>query len=42
MTQTVLILGGTGKIGTHAARAFGAAGWEVRHYDRAAGDMTTR
>ena len=40
MTQTVLILGGTGKIGTHAARAFGAAGWEVRHYDRATGDMT--
>ena len=40
MTQTVLILGGSGKIGTHAAEAFWNAGWTVRQYDRATGDMT--
>ena len=40
MTQTVLILGGTGKIGAHAAIAFENAGWTVRHYDRKSGDMT--
>lgn len=40
MTQTVLILGGNGKIGTHAADAFWNAGWRVRHYDRATNDMT--
>lgn len=40
MTQTVLILGGNGKIGSHAAEAFWNAGWNVRHYDRATGDMT--
>ncbi|SFR46150.1 Nucleoside-diphosphate-sugar epimerase [Yoonia tamlensis] len=40
MTQTVLILGGSGKIGSHAAIAFTDAGWTVRHYDRKAGDMT--
>lgn len=34
MTQTVLILGGKGKIGTHAAQAFWNAGWQVRIYDR--------
>ena len=34
MTQTVLILGGNGKIGAHATTAFQAAGWEVRHYTR--------
>ncbi len=34
MTQTVLILGGTGKIGSHAAAAFWNAGWHVRHYER--------
>ena len=34
MTQTVLILGGKGKIGAHAARAFWNAGWQVRFYDR--------
>lgn len=39
MTQTVLILGGSGKIGSHAAEAFWNAGWTVRHYDRATGDM---
>lgn len=39
MKQTVLILGASGKIGRHAARAFGAAGWDVRLYDRKKGDM---
>jgi len=41
MTQTVLILGGSGKIGSHAATAFWNAGWTVRHYDRKTGDMTS-
>jgi nucleoside-diphosphate-sugar epimerase len=39
MTQTVLILGGNGKIGSHAAKAFEAIGWNVRQYDRKSGDM---
>lgn len=39
MKQTVLILGGSGKIGSHAAEAFWNAGWVVRHYDRKTGDM---
>lgn len=39
MTKTVLILGASGKIGTHAARAFAADGWNVRKYDRNT-DMT--
>lgn len=39
MTRTVLILGASGKIGTHAARAFAAAGWNVRRFDRARDDM---
>ncbi|EBA12328.1 epimerase [Roseobacter sp. CCS2] len=39
MKQTVLILGGSGKIGSCAADAFWDAGWEVRHYDRKTGDM---
>jgi nucleoside-diphosphate-sugar epimerase len=34
MTQTVLILGGTGKIGKHASEAFWNAGWHVRQYKR--------
>jgi len=40
MTQTVLILGGNGKIGTHTAAAFWNAGWNVRHFDRKTDDMT--
>lgn len=40
MTQTVLILGASGKIGTHAARAFAANGWQVRRFDRQKDDMT--
>jgi nucleoside-diphosphate-sugar epimerase len=39
MTSTVLILGASGKIGTNAARAFRAAGWSVRTYQRGT-DMT--
>ena len=40
MTQTALILGGSGKIGHHSADAFRAAGWQVRLYRRGT-DMTT-
>ena len=40
MTKTVLILGGSGKIGRHSATAFWKAGWQVRLYDRARDDMT--
>jgi nucleoside-diphosphate-sugar epimerase len=39
MTKTVLILGASGKIGRHAAQAFGRAGWQVRLFDRARDDM---
>jgi nucleoside-diphosphate-sugar epimerase len=39
MSPTALILGPTGKIGSHAARAFGTAGWQVRSYRRGT-DMT--
>ena len=39
MTQTVLILGGTGKIGRHSAAAFEKAGWRVRHFDRQKDNM---
>jgi len=41
MQQTVLILGGNGKIGSHAADAFWNAGWAVRHFDRKTDDMVT-
>ncbi|MDQ2095892.1 epimerase [Rhodalgimonas zhirmunskyi] len=40
MTKTVLILGASGKIGTHAAHAFAAQGWSVRRFDRKTGDMS--
>lgn len=39
MTNTVLILGPSGKIGRNAAQAFAAAGWNVRPYKRGT-DMT--
>jgi nucleoside-diphosphate-sugar epimerase len=39
MPGTVLILGGTGKVGRHSADAFAAAGWRVRHFDRRTDDM---
>ena len=41
MQKTVLILGGSGKIGSHSAEAFWNAGWTVRQYDRKSGDMAT-
>lgn len=40
MTRTVLILGGSGKIGTHSAIAFHKAGWTVRQFNRKTDDMT--
>lgn len=41
MPHTVLILGGNGKTGFHAAAAFKNIGWTVRHFDRAKDDMIT-
>lgn len=41
MENTVLVLGASGKIGTHAAEAFERAGWAVRRYDRRQGDMVS-
>ncbi|MEL6960696.1 MAG: epimerase [Pseudomonadota bacterium] len=35
LNHTVLILGPTGRMGRNAARAFAAAGWDVRRFDRA-------
>lgn len=40
MTKTVLILGASGKIGNHCARAFHADGWTVRKFNRKTDDMT--
>ncbi|MDQ2090022.1 epimerase [Marimonas arenosa] len=40
MSKTALILGASGKIGTHAARAFAARGWTIRRFNRATDDMT--
>ena len=34
MTKTVLILGASGRIGRHSIKAFDAAGWQVRRFDR--------
>jgi len=34
MERTVLILGSSGRFGRHASKAFQAADWEVRHFDR--------
>lgn len=39
MTKTVLILGASGVFGAAAARAFAAAGWQVRKFNRKTGDM---
>lgn len=39
MTQTVLILGATGRFGRNAAKQFEQAGWIVRRFDRAQGDL---
>lgn len=40
MTQTVLILGATGRFGRNAAQQFEKAGWTVRRFDRAQDDLT--
>ena len=40
MAKTALILGASGKIGTHAARALETRGWAIRRFDRKTGDMT--
>lgn len=39
MTQSVLILGATGRFGRHCASAFAAAGWQLRQFDRARDDL---
>jgi len=41
MTDTVLILGGSGLFGRNATRAFRQAGWQVRQFDRAADDLVS-
>lgn len=39
MSQSVLILGATGRFGRNMATAFDAAGWEVRRFDRSRDDL---
>ena len=39
MTQTALILGGTGRFGRNCTLAFEAAGWQTRQFDRKADDL---
>jgi len=41
MTQSVLVLGGSGRFGRHASKAFEDAGWQVRRFDRAKDDLDT-
>lgn len=41
MKRTVLILGARGRFGRNASRAFGAAGWQVRHFVRGRDDLAT-
>ncbi|MGH1576736.1 epimerase [Planktotalea sp.] len=41
MTQTVLILGASGKFGGHAALAFESSGWNVRRFDRTSDSLDT-
>ncbi len=40
MTKTALILGSSGNFGQNAAKAFEAAGWTIRRYNRKTGNMT--
>ncbi|MGB7319132.1 MAG: epimerase [Planktotalea sp.] len=42
MTQTVLILGPTGRFGRNTAQAFEAAGWAVRHFNRKTDALDTK
>ncbi|HWP06185.1 MAG TPA: hypothetical protein VNN72_10605, partial [Polyangiaceae bacterium] len=39
MTQTVLILGASGKIGRYSEEAFRRAGWHVKRWDRQREDL---
>ncbi len=39
MTQTVLILGATGRFGRNAGEQFSRAGWTVRRFDRTRDDL---
>jgi nucleoside-diphosphate-sugar epimerase len=39
MAKTVLITGGTGRFGRHAAHAFAQAGWAVKQFDRKTGNL---
>ncbi|MGR3514408.1 MAG: epimerase [Paracoccaceae bacterium] len=39
MTQSVLILGASGRFGRHCATAFEEAGWETHKFDRSSGDL---
>lgn len=39
MTETVLILGGSGRFGRNCTKAFEAAGWHVRQFDRKTDDL---
>lgn len=41
MTQTVLILGASGRFGRHSAQAFAHAGWLVRRFDRVRDDLAS-
>lgn len=41
MSDTVLVLGATGRFGRHAAEAFWNAGWSVRIFDRKRDDLVT-
>lgn len=41
MTQSVLVLGASGRFGRHACQAFQTAGWHVARFDRHAGDLDT-
>jgi nucleoside-diphosphate-sugar epimerase len=41
MTDTVLILGASGRFGHNAATAFEQAGWTVRRFDRKTDDLST-
>lgn len=42
MSQSVFLLGSSGKVARHAAPVFEAAGWTVRRYDRSQGDMAAQ
>ncbi len=42
MAETVLILGGSGKMGRYSREAFARAGWQVRLFDRKRGDLVAQ